>query len=300
MNLLTYIHDLLPSFKKNKIVESCELIQTSIREHTLPAYVSADSLFDGKKFKSEEARDFATVYEKKIGKSSGSNMIGSIKDGLSNTITLLQHVSSNADQIFSETETNLSLTYTKATCLRLIDAAEFASNYSRKFLNYIFILETANADEHVSVQDSLTPAEIKSIHSGFFDFCIAMFVLLKKVEEIERAIKEIPDTIITTISEKTLPATVGRNKLDPLQLANLSVKVNPLYRIGMMVAEYQANKYKAAKSELELLQLRKLNLEMLYQKKPDAKLQKEIEYMESRVTGLNYKISKMEKDYNNE
>lgn len=299
MNILNFIKGLLPSFKKDKIVESCELIGNSIREHTLPAYVSAEDLFSGKKFKSEEARDFAAVYEKKVGIVRGAGMMGSIRTGLDNTLVLLQKISSDSNGLFSETETNLSLTYAKATCLRLIDAADFVNDYSRKLLNYIFVLETANADEHVSVKDSISAAEIKKLHEGFFDFCTCMKVLLRDVKDIETVIKNIPDAVVTAVTEKTLPSTIGRDKIDPFMLSNLSVKINPLYKIGMMVAEYQANKYKSAKAELELLQLRKLNLEKLYEKSPDARLQKEIEYMEDRVSSLNYKVAQMEKDYNN-
>lgn len=300
MNILHYLKGLLPSFKKDKIVESCEIIGNSIREHTLPAYVSAESLFEGRKFSSQEAKDFAAVYDKKIGRVHGKNMIGSIREGLENTLVLLQKISSDANHLFAETETNLSITYGKATCLRLIDAADYVNEFSRKLLNYMFVLETANADEHVSVKDSISDAEIKMLNDGFFDFCLCMQILKRDVKDIEKVIKDIPDAIITPMTEKTLPATIGRDKIDPFLLTNLSVKINPIYKIGMMVAERQANKYKCAKAELELLQLRKLNLEKLYEKTHDAKLQKEIEYMENRVTSLNYAVAKMEKEYNNE
>ncbi len=122
-------------------------------------------------------------------------------------------------------------------------------------------------------------------------------VMRRDPKDIAKALKGLPDSTITELTEKTLPAMLGEKAVDPFSLRHLSVQVNPFYFIGMLKAEYQANKYKGAKAELELLQLRKLNLEKLLAKSPDARLEKEIEYMANRVSGLNYDIDKMEKEY---
>lgn len=90
---------------------------------------------------------------------------------------------------------------------------------------------------------------------------------------------------------------MGSAKVDPFQMDLIPIWLNPIYHIGMFVSEWQADRYKAAKEEVRLLQLRKLNLEKTIEKKPDAKIQHEIEYLSNRVQGMNFKIEKMEKDY---
>ena len=77
----------------------------------------------------------------------------------------------------------------------------------------------------------------------------------------------------------------------------IPVWLNPIYHIGMRIAEWQAKRYKSAKEELSLLQLRKLNLERVSAGKPDAKIQSEIKYLEARIQGLNFDIDEMEKKY---
>ena len=298
MSILTYLKGLLPSFRKNAIVESCEMTSTSLREHTLPAYLSAEALFKSGKFKNAIAQDFATVYFKNVGKAGALGMMGSIRERLDNALVILLYISTNAKTLYSDVETNISLTYVKLTCLRLVEAAEFSNTYARKLLNYVFILETAQADASVSVKDSLTPAEIAWLDKGFLDFCLCMNTLGSSVEVIKKHLAEMPDASITSLTEKTFPTTLGVDKIDPFQMRHLSASVNPFYYFGMMIAERQAKRYKAAKAELELLQLRCLNLDKLYNKNPDARLQKEIEYMENRVVGLSYDIVKMEEEYN--
>lgn len=296
MSFLTYVKTLLPSFSKNKIVASCEMTQTSIREHTLPAYQAAETLLKGAKFKSEVVRDFAKIYARDVDKSAGG-MIGSIRTRLDNSLVILNYIALNAKNIFSEVEASIALTYTKATYMRLVESAEFANTYARKFLNYVYILETAEADENASVKDSLTPAEIDWVNKNFIDFCLCLNIVGNSIAQIEKQMKELPDASITELSEKTFPTTLGVGKIDPFQIRHLSAAVNPFYYFGMHRAESQAKRYKAAKEELELLQLRKLNLEQINAKKPDAKVQKEIQYMENRVAGLNYDVTKMEKEY---
>jgi ABC-type phosphate transport system auxiliary subunit len=73
------------------------------------------------------------------------------------------------------------------------------------------------------------------------------------------------------------------------------VWLNPVYHVGMLVAEWQAARYKAAQEELRTLQLRKLNLEKKLEGKSDAKIEQQISYMQKRVDDLEYKIVKMEK-----
>lgn len=299
MSILKYIGNLLPTFKRDKITEVCETTSASIREHTLPAYRNAEELFKGKKFKSEQARYYASGLEKKIGKMPGNTIVGSIRVALENSLILLQTISSDSKNIYSETEANISLTYVKATYLRLVEAASFSNDYARKFLNYLFILETAEADENVSLKDSLSPAEIAWLDSSFQDFVLAVEILSKDVKETQRLIKGVPDALITSLTEKTFPATIGVAKIDPFRMNQFSASVNPFYFFGMMVAEVQANSYKSAKIESELLELRLLNLQKIYANTQDASLQKEIEVMEGRVKMMNYKVNEMKKDWLN-
>lgn len=299
MDILAYIKKLLPSFNKNKIIESCEMSLNSIREHTLPAYLAAQETFKGPKFKSVTAQEYAVVYGKNVGKANGTAIIGSIRERLENTLVILTYISANAKTIYSDVEANVALTYTKATFLRLIESAEFANTFARKFLNYLLILETVELDKSITLGDSIAPAEIEWLDSGFLDFCVCVSVLGQDLKQLEKQIAEMPEAGITELTERTFSTTIGSSKMDPFRQRQLSAKVNPFYYFGMITAERQAARYKAAKDELELLQLRRLNLERMYNNSPDAKLQKEIEYMENRVSSANYRVAKMEEEYLN-
>jgi len=294
MKFLNYIRTLLPTFGKDKVLESCELTRNSIAEHTLPAYETAVTLWKGQKFKSTEVLAFSTAYLRKVN-SSPKNLLESVTKALSNGLVVTQLLSDNIKKLYADNEANVSLTFLKTTLLRMVQSAEYANTYSRRLLNYIYVCETQK--EMGISQAQLTPAEIKWIENGFDDFCVCINILLMDVKQIEKGLNQLPDAVVTDLTEKTFLGTMGEGKLDPFQMRHLSTKWNPFYLLGMFAAKGQADRYKAAQQELELIQLRKLQLEKLHSKTQDAKLEKEIEYLQDRVSSMNYKLEKMEETY---
>lgn len=303
MNFLDYVKKLIPVFEKNDILENTKVLRTTIIEHSINAYSSASDLWQGQKFKSPEMKDYIAYYIKNNNVSRNENIIDSILSAFKNSLLILNALDEKGKNIFSEKEASVSITYTKATILRLLDAIEFAGDYSLRFLNYIYILETnfiveePVADDILQGVGTLPPAEIKWLKDNYTDFCLCIKIMSLPFKSIIDHLEKLPDASITELTEKTFVSTVGQGKMDPLNLQHFSAKINPFYFYGIHKAEYQAKKYKSTKEELELVQLRKLQLERTLAKNYDAKLEKEIAYMQNRVTGLIYNISKMEEDY---
>lgn len=297
MSILAYIRSLAPSFKKNEIVESVNLTSHGLRETTVPLLISATAFFNEHPFTSKEAQGLASIFAKRIQAKAEGGVVGTVQAILENALTILAFISKESKYVYSETEANMALTYVKATYLRIIECAEFASGYAQAWVNWLLILETNAVDPNVKVQGSLAPNEIKWLNENYLNFLIALTVLSKSVKEIEAGVKGIPDAAITEMTEATFPSTMGSNKTDPFGMRQLSAAVNPFYLFGMMRADSQAKAYKAKKQEAELCELRLLNLQRLHDKQPDAKLQKEIDHMASRVSGLKYDLDKLEKEY---
>ena len=120
--------------------------------------------------------------------------------------------------------------------------------------------------------------------------------MTEKPEEVKKKLSEVPDIVITEDNQQTLPKTMGQSKLDPLQM-NFIGTWGLQYGLGLLLAEWQASRYKQAKETLKLVQLRKLNLEQVHGGKPNPKVQKEIEYLEARAKDLQYKIKMLEEKY---
>lgn len=302
MKLVAYLKSLFPTFTKNKVLESCSLTQQSIKEYTLPAYLEAAELFKIAGIKAKPLNEFITSYSKDVSKVTDKTFISDISSILEDSLLLLELIEDAAKKDISTTEASLALTYKKATLLRLIQTAEFLSVYSRKLLNYVYIIETnAINPESTSLKDSLNKVEISFVEDNYYDFTRACGVIKAATKGFKKSYEEIPEAVISDLSEVTLPETIGLSKLDPFLMSGFidaSVVWNPFYAVGMLVANWQANNFKKTQNEFNLLQLRLFNLKNTHDKKPDAALEKEINYTQERINDLEYAIHNMKKEYN--
>lgn len=296
MKILNFIKSLIPSFTKNTVEEDIRLTRSEIVEVTQPAYENAVGLFKGWKFKSIDLNIQLTTFGRMVKSNGGGNVIITIEKGFENILKNLDIVEEMIKKSYNQEIAGQGLTYLNANLLQFTEAVAFVSKFSRKFLNYVYLCETAEyPDANITVKDSLTPAEILWIQSNFVSFCLAFNIVTDNPAHIKKQIDEIPDIMVTSDNADSLSSTIGDAKLDPFQLRLIPVWMNPIYHVGMFVAEWQAARYKASKEELRLLQLRKLNMEKLSEGKADAAVQKQIKYMESRIQDMNYSIDKMEK-----
>jgi hypothetical protein len=195
------------------------------------------------------------------------------------------------------------MSYQKTCYLELVSALTFATDFGRKFLNYVYVLETAEADPDQPVKEALSAAEIDYVEKYFDNFAKVVGIMLRDGKTLEKLMAETPDVIVTELSEQTLPGTLGNAKTDPLGMRHftlpftIGVKWNPFYLVAMCVAAFQTASHRAAQEERDLLQMRLLNLEKMHNSQPDPHLQRQIEHMSERVSKLNNEIMSNEQSW---
>lgn len=296
MNFFNFLKSLFPTFKRDELIDGVIAIRKSVQEHSVQAYRSAVQVWGSTPFTSKEAKALEKAYRSDVGLSGKQSMIDSISIVLDNTLRVLDLVVQKGKAIYGETEASMGLTFQKATILRIVAVADFTNKYSLDLLNYIYTVE-AKATAGGEGIDDLVKAETDALIAQFPDFCVAVNVLKVDMKSLEKALNDLPDAVVSEMTERTFIATLGSNKLDPFQVRNFSVRKSPFYFFGMMLAEHQEKKYKAKKETVELLQLRLMHLQKLRDKTQDASLDKEINYYQDRVTSLNHELEKLNKDY---
>jgi hypothetical protein len=295
MKFNQFIQSILPSFGKDQVLEDCRLTLAELRDVTVPIYASAEPLFKSWKFKTNKISAQLATFDRMVKTGNRGNYITVVNKSLKDVIDNLEQVEELIKKGYAEEVAGAGLTYFKANLLQFVECCGFVSKYARKYLLYIYIYESANyTSEETTINESMTKAELEWLDANFVNFCTAFNAVAGNPSDVKRQISNVPEIIITSENGLTLGSTIGVDKLDPFNMGLIPLWMNPIYHVGMFVAEWQASRYKAAKEELRLVQLRKLHLEKLVDNKPDAAIEKEISYMETRVQGLNYKIAKME------
>jgi len=293
MKFTAFMQSLLPGFEKDRIVEDIRLTKTELHDTTLPAYKVSEDLFKSWNYKSKEVQEMSVIF-KRIVSGAGKNIIMSVYEGLKNVDDNLDVASELIVKTYSEEVAAGGMTYLKANLLQYVEMSSFVVKYSRKFLIYVYVLESSMFEQNsLELKESLTPKDMQWIDDHFINFCNAFAVVTNQKVKTTKAFSDIPDIVITGDNEDTLVRTHAA-KIDPFSMRLIPIWLNPIYHVRMFIAEWQANRYKAAVEELKMLQLRKLHLERLNQGKNDAALEKEIAYYEGRCQTLNYKIHSIE------
>lgn len=296
MKLFNFISALLPNFQRDTVVDNCRITATDIKEVAIPAFETAEKVLRNWKFKDETIAQDMQTFDRLVRIGPKGNMVVVINELLPKIHDNLQTIADMIEKDFMEDITPGGLTFMKAQMLRFSELAGFVTNYAPKYLNYIFLLEAAQYPEaDINVSNNLKPAQIAWLRNNFMDFCAAVEAVSVDNSKLVKAIEAAPDITITSDNIKTLPVTMGMSKIDPLNLGLVTGFFNPIFYGRIAIADYQVARYEAAREELKRVQLQKLQLEKLAQGKPDASLQKQINYASDRIERLEYKIAQMEK-----
>jgi hypothetical protein len=301
MKIDQFFKSLLPSFSRDTVLEDCRITTGEIKETVKPAFDEGVKLMKNWKFKSPDVEMLGKTFSSLVQKTHG-NMIVTIEQKIPTILENLAEVEDLIKSTYADEVAAGGITYLKAQLLQFVEAASFFAKYSRALLNFIYVHESApfikeSDEQYDAVQESLIPFEVAYIQNNMSSFCVALNALSGAGGDIKKQLSEIPDIVITDDNAKTLPSSVGMAKLDPLKFGFIPVFMNPIYHIRIGIAEWQVEQYKLAQRELQMLQMRKLNLEKLQAGQPNPVLQQKLGETERAIHGMKTKIAKMEKDY---
>lgn len=294
MKFTAFCQSLIPSFQKDSVIEDIRMTRSELDNSTIPAYKASLEVFKKWDFKSEKLQNFESTFKKNT--KGSKSVVESIYDGLITLDENLELVNKLITKTFNSEISGAGLSYLKANLIQFAEYGAFVSKYARKLLLYIYVFESAQFDKNgLDSNDSIPPAEVKYIEENMFNFIQAFACVTNDHHKTVKSFEDIPDIVITGDNEDTLASTQSKS-IDPFSMRFIPTWVNPIYHIRMHIAEWQVNRYKASQEELKSIQLRKLHLERLKAGKNDAALEKEINYLDSRIQSLNYKIKQFEEE----
>lgn len=295
MSFINYLKTFLPQFSKDRIAELGRINQSELDIYVIPSYKEAESGLKNRDFKSKTIKNFSSTFKQNVKGESGDNIVVAVRKALERVSDNNKFLSAKTDVNFESEIVIAGVTVMKANIIRLLELNSFVIRYSMRFLNYLYILETeaTNADPRYVV-NSLSAGEIAWVEKNFLDFCFAMRCVAKPEKEVTKIFENIPDIVLGDSPEAVVSA-IGEARVDPFNTKNVSgFTSSPIFHVRLIVAQWQANRYKEQKELKTILELRLLNLKNVQENKPDASVEKQIEYMQSRVDRLADELRKAE------
>ena len=293
MQILNYVKSLLSHFNKERVQEDINICRNEMQNTTIVMYQNAEGAL--KNLQSKEAKEFEKQWFTYVKNAKRGSLVSSIHGKLEECLPTLDMLDKLAEARFEDEIMTAGMTISKATSLRLVEVAGFISTYALRFLNYVYVLETTAVTGQAGyVGQNLTPGEITMIKNHFPEFCLAIAAFAREPKSVEKTLDSIPEILVSERGESALKV-FGEAKVDPLGVFRVKgFTYNPIYHVGLLVAEMQANRYKRAKELKSVLELRLLNLQQQQSGSADATLDREIEIIQSRIDSLDEKIRKAE------
>lgn len=295
MEILKYVSSLLPSFKKGRLLEDARIVRTELQNSTVPSYKNAMGVLNNKVI----SKDFKTIekeYFSAMGATNTKGMVADIWTRVGEIEKIAATVESLVEKDFENDIVVAGITLYKVSIIKVMEMISFTSRYSLRLLNYLYILETeACTGEQNYLAKQLSVGEINELRAKLNIFARILKAFTVGNRDFLVTIRSVPDVLVNEDTEAAL-ATFGALKIDPMGLHTLQgFSKNPIYHLGLMVAEHQSNKYKENK-ELKLnLELRLMNLVTIRDSDhSDPGVEREIEMVQSRIDRLSESIRKAE------
>lgn len=291
-----YVGSLLPMFKRDRVREDARVLRGNLEQFAIPAYKEANLNFAKLKIRSKDLQDKYQTFNGIVKKAKGKNVIEAIALGLDYVSDSLDIIDKQVEKRLEDQIASAGTSAAGITIIRSLEVMTFTTNYALLFLNWAY-WEECDAQGGGSRYGTPSAGELKYINEKFPDFCRAMNVYVHNHSVFEKLIEAIPDVTIGTDTANGALAVFEASQVDPFgfSIANIHKTENPIYHIGMIVAEFQNKLYQRNKELKMMLEMRALRLQQVLDKEPNAQVEKELEYTQSRVEALNAKLREYEK-----
>jgi hypothetical protein len=296
MSLITYLRSLVRTIGKDDIMEDIRITKKEISDKLIPLYTDASKYFLSTGIKSDQLKAFNASFMRTYGKrDSRSNMFSAINEALPKVLANLDIL---ADAVEKSLQTKLvtqAASMRQAVLIKDVDLASFFSNYSFRVLTYAYNEESKEILDS-NFEDLTMPKPIvDSIIDNLTTYSLVTKVLGTSTDKFYAKLMALKDI---QIDQKDIDALRYIHDDEIYEFGDLEpvgFDANPLYHFGIMIAEWQANRYKLNQETKKYLEMKLMLLKMQNKGSSDPKVELEIEYIARRIEKLEYKIAKAEK-----
>ena len=301
MKLINFIKGLLPRIDKDTILEDLRVTTTELEQVAIPNYNTAAEYFRTTKFKSDANKNLSDdFYRRFSGGNKQSTFIGDVSRSLPAVKENAVYIQKQIEELMEKDILNEGLTAKKAILVRSAEHLSFISRFSIDLLNAAYINEASEVDADVRESMRMSPAAVKhvDVNTGNFAALLAIYSVPNKA--FEKSFIGVPDILLSSRTANSIIGLYKEADVDPFSIGYVAgFTASPIYHIRLMIAEWQAARYKANKDKKKVLELRLLHLRLLNEKKNDAKLEQEINYIQNRVDKIEHNLREVEASLDN-
>ncbi len=300
MYLIEFINSLLPRLSKNDVMEDIRVTKAELSSTVIPAASQGATHFKATKIASPLNKDLAMSFYRNydLAKSSAQpSLISEIALKLPVVAENLNFVEAEIDKLLGADIITDGITVRKAVLIRAADHISYISRFTLDLLSVLYFNEATDIIDDKESQEILevSPFTVETVKKNIAIYANLLSVYGDKSFVIAKRLDGIPEVVLNKDTAMAVTSTYKATDLDPISgFAPKGFISSPIYHFRMIIAEWQASRYRAMKDKKKMLELRLLHLQLLKEKKADPKIEHEISYIQSRIEKIEYSMSKME------
>lgn len=300
MSLFAFVKKLLPRVDRTSVAEDLRTTEKEIQNVAIPSWEAAVEFFKLNKPKSQEMESLRTAFYHEFdlrGAVKSSNLVQEIQKRLN---YLLENVVYAQELLDSEVERDIitsGLTARKALILRTASNLSMISRYLPALLNYLYMAEAKAVNKSLEEGLQISKAEVKWVENHFKVFAnlFSKYGIPKK--EFEKYLKKTPDIYVGGQAGEIAATGITSGTVDPFEELGMAGFVgNPIYRVRMVIAKWQNDRYESAKAKKRQLELRLLYLKSQTEGEENAQLVNEIDRLQARIEKYDSYLREVEED----
>lgn len=303
INIASFIKSMLPSIGKSDIETDMEISLEYI-PLVLESWAAFASISETNKLQSKEAKAIVETFYKEL--NSTGHKVKLKKSGQigQDTVVLFNNAKVNGEWLLKEISDTLNdvimsqaLTAYNANLLRVVPHFYFMTKYANDLLSYIYIKEAEKAGIESDSDFGLNKKQLQFIEKNIKMYARILAVYGEKHDIFLGEMDRLSKITVAQDRIEELVVQYRSEKIDMFENLPSGFIGSPIYSIRLVFAQWEADRYRSLKDKKKLLELRHLHYKLLKEQgSSDVTVEKEITYLQKRITEIDYKVSKMEED----
>lgn len=304
INITAFISRLMPTFNKSDLENDFEISLDALKT-VITSYENMAEVFT-KEFSSPKAKALIVKLYKEYDCCKGDLKLKGSKSFAVDHLSIFKSMQQNAElvkkeliDISNEVIVSKALTAFKGNILRAVEHYFFVTRYALDLANYLYTLEAQFGGIELSKSATPNAKQIEFIEKNLWIFTRLNSVYGLDYAKFKSKLSLLELVVVNQDQLEEAVAAYEHSKLDLFDNLPVGFIGSPIYTVRLVWAQWEADRYKQLKDKKKLLELRLLHLKLIKEQGgSDINTERELEYLQKRVTDIDYTTAKIEAQSN--
>ena len=301
LNIMGLVNRMLPTLSKSELETDLDVSLDTLATAST-AYQDLKEAYSATKFKNSSAQELINLWYKEFKHEKSGLKLSTVKNFPVDMVTVLANMTENAKVIKTEVEdisneviVSKALSIYKGNVVRAVEHYFFMTRYALDLLNYLYTLEAIHGGVDLQKEAMPNAKQIEFVTKNMWIFARMTSVYGQDPAKFKGILGNLSHAAIATVDE-----AYSNYKADTVDIFDdlpSGFIGSPIYTVRLIYSQWEADRYKQLKDKKKLLELRSLHLKLIQEQGGgDLNTERELAYLQKRITDIDYKVAKIEAD----